>query len=81
MFAAFHAISGGRWETDYRIAAFFLLMEFVQVALFIIDPVFEWNIDWNGYAFRSLVPLGGDSGPELSRCFFVAQVPSMPGCC
>lgn len=48
MFAAFHAISGCRWETDSRIAAFFLLMEFIQVALFLVDPVFEWNINWDG---------------------------------
>lgn len=52
MFAAFHAISTGRWENDYRIAFFVVLMDSLQVALFLIDPVFDWDINWENIAWR-----------------------------
>ena len=41
-----------RWEADSKVAFFFVLFEFAQIALFIVDPVWGWDIDWSGCAAR-----------------------------
>lgn len=46
--ASFHHVSKNRWEKDWRIAAFIVLFDFIQSALFIVDPLFKWNINWEG---------------------------------
>ena len=39
-----------RWESDARIAGVSLFLEFMQLALFVIDPVWGWAINWQGCA-------------------------------
>ena len=51
--AANQHISRNRWEKNWRIAFFILLFEFIQTALFLIDDVFGWSIDWD----RCAVPV------------------------
>ena len=41
-----------RWEDNRAIAALVLLFEFAQLSLFIVDPVFGWDIDWSGGAWH-----------------------------
>lgn len=53
LLAGLSAVSKSRWEADYRIAIFILLLDFIQVALFIMDPVFGWDIEWDGCGAHS----------------------------
>lgn len=37
-------------------AAITIIMEFLQTALFIMDPVFGWDIEWDECAYKRLNP-------------------------
>lgn len=37
-----------RWERDETVAFLWTVFDYVQTALFIIDPVFQWNMRLDG---------------------------------
>lgn len=42
------------WEEDHKVLdALFLFLEWAQLALFLVDPVFGWDIPWDGCARRA----------------------------
>ena len=47
-----------RWESEKVVAFFFLLFEFAQLALFVVDPIFLWDIDYDRCDLLCRLPAG-----------------------
>lgn len=67
--AACHSLVNHRLERNPRIAIVVQIVEFIQVALFIIHPVFQWNIDYD----RSGHFLALEDSPHAAPCPFAFQ--------
>jgi hypothetical protein len=53
VFGCLSVVHRTSWADDKRIALLCCVFEFVQSALYLVDPVFGWNIDWEGRCGRA----------------------------